>query len=137
MIAGFAILAIFLLIILIRDEAGNSSTKESEPVQRSEERTAERLDSLDIETNRPIEDTLPSTPFYGKDYTEDNEFCKKYPCDFMVPVMLRSGRKTFKCTNVKMWKRWGIEDETMRDMNNGNIEQCARCDGIPCKGGHK
>ena len=134
MIAGFAILAIFLLIILIRDEAGNSSTKKSEPVQRSEERTAERLDSLD---NRPIEDTLPSTPFYGKDYTEDNEFCKKYPCDFMVPVMLRSGRKTFKCTNVKMWKRWGIEDETMRDMNNGNIEQCARCDGIPCKGGRK
>ena len=87
--------------------------------------------------NLPDMTMPPGVSMPDKDYTKDEEFCKKHPCDFMKPYRLPSGTLTYLCTNEEAWERWGIKDEIFRNQNNGIKEVCARCAGLPCLGQRK
>lgn len=79
----------------------------------------------------------PGVSLPDKDYTKDDEFSKKYPCDYMKPHHLPRGTLTYICTNEEAWKRWGILDVVLADLNAGSKPLCARCAGLPCKGQRK
>lgn len=71
------------------------------------------------------------------DYSKDEEFCRKHPCDYMEPYIKPDGSLTYLCTNEGAWKLWGVEAKILQHLNDGGLEQCARCGGLPCKGFRK
>lgn len=87
--------------------------------------------------NLPDMTMPPGVSMPDKDYTKDEEFCKKHPCDFMKPYRLPSGTMVYLCTNVELWERCGIMERIHQDINEGGKELCARCAGLPCKGQRK
>ncbi len=87
--------------------------------------------------NLPDMSLPPGVSMPDKDYTKDKEFCKKHPCDFMKPHRLLNGKSTYLCTNEEAWERWGIKEKVLESLNEGCLEQCARCAGLPCLGQRK
>lgn len=133
----FPVLILLLLgfILWMRDEMKESPKKRDDkfPLPKPEEGNRIADEIRDI----PDRTMPPGVSMPDKDYTKDEEFCKKHPCDFMKPYRLPSGTLTYLCTNEDAWERWGVKDEILRNQNNGIKEVCARCAGLPCLGQRK
>ena len=133
----FPVLVLLFLgfILWMRDEMKESPKKRDDkfPLPKPEEGNRIADEIRDI----PDRTMPPGVSMPDKDYTKDEEFCKKHPCDFMKPYRLPSGTMVYLCTNVELWKRCGIMERIHQDINEGGKELCARCAGLPCKGQRK
>ena len=133
----FPILILLALgfLLWMRDEMKHAPTKKDESFPLPKPEDGSRVSE---EVNESCGISLPpGVSLPDKDYMKDEEFCKKYPCDYMSPHHLPRGTLTYICTNEAAWKRWGILEEVLREFNEGKKPLCARCAGLPCKGQRK
>ena len=123
------VLISLILVLWLRDEVRIAPTKKDAP-----------LPPPPSPDDFPEEDvSMPplQTRVTEHDYSKDNEFCQKHPCDFMKPHRLPNGTLTYLCTNEEAWERWGIKEKVLESLNEGCLQQCARCGGLPCLGQRK
>ena len=125
-------------ILWMRDEMKHAPAKKDEPSGPVELPKPEGGFRISDEVCESCGLSLPPGVYMpDKDYTKDEEFCKKYPCDYMKPHRMSRGTLVFVCTNEEAWERWGILDEVLAELNEGARPMCARCAGLPCKGQRK
>lgn len=131
----FLFLLLLGFILWMRDELKESPQKQDDkfPLPKPEDKEG----IADEIRNLPDMSLPPGVSMPDKDYTKDEEFCKKYPCDYLKPHHLPRGTLTYICTNEEAWKRWGILEEVLREFNAGKKPLCARCAGLPCLGQRK
>lgn len=133
----YPVLILLLLgfILWMRDEMKESPKKRDDkfPLPKPEDKEG----IADEIRNLPDMSLPPGVSMPDKDYTKDEEFCKKHPCDFMKPHRLLNGKSTYLCTNEEAWERWGVKEKVLESLNEGCLEQCARCAGLPCLGQRK
>jgi len=134
-IAPWLVLLVLIFVLWLRDEMKEAPTKKDDqfPLPQPEDGTRIADEIRDLPDRKPP----PGVSLPDWDYAKDEEFCKKYPCDFMKPYRLPSGTLTYICTNSDLWERWGIKEEILRNLNENIKEVCARCAGLPCKGQRK
>lgn len=134
------VLGILIVVLWLRDERKKAPTKEDVPIVPMNYAPG-KSSEYHVPTTRKETDELLSAcgivPGFSKDYTKDEEFCKKHPCDYMVPYRFPNGTLTYKCTNEAMWERFGIRKKILQNLNEGCFEQCARCSGLACYGERK
>ena len=123
-------LAVLIFIIWMRDEMSHAPMQKEDHISPPE---PSHDDFPETDVSMP-----PQQPRVTEhDYSKDEEFCRKHPCDYMEPYRKPDGSLTYLCTNEVAWKRWGVEKEILQNLNDGVKEQCARCAGLPCIGQRK
>ena len=122
---GWIVLLLLLVVLWQRDKSRNTSGAKN----RNEVLSAEASRGEPKEEELLVEEGNENPASFL-----DEEFLRKHPCEFMHPYVLPNGKRTYVCTNREAWKRWGVEEEIDRNLNEGFREQCARCLGIPCRG---
>lgn len=133
------ILVLLLIGLWIRDELRKAPLKEENPIA-PQGYTPEGFMEEHVPVTREETDAfLKAFGIEGniQDYTKDEEFCRKHPCDYMKPHRFPNGKLIYCCTDSNVWERCGITQDVLRDFNEHGIEMCARHLGIPCRGGSK
>ena len=122
-----------IALILLRDGARKSPSNKESPISPGEYSVANHVPTTRKETDELLK-AYGIEQGFSKDYSNDNEFCKRHPCDYMKPYRLPTGELTYRCTNANLWEMMGLKDIVLRNLNDGGYEQCVRCSGIPCRG---